>query len=97
MGQEVWFSQIKIYNFYKMQLITIIVLLLAIWVVYQIYTAYDNLVKELKQIKEKCIKEGVSQQEAFTEHVNENYLSNKLKNIKNSVLDTLKKQLEETN
>ena len=80
-----------------MQLITVIILLVAIWVVYQIYLSYNNIVKELKQIREKCIKEGVSQQEAFVEHVSENYMSDKLKTIKNNVLTTLKKQLEEIN
>jgi archaellum component FlaF (FlaF/FlaG flagellin family) len=80
-----------------MQLITVIILLVAIWVVYQIYISYNNIVKELKQIREKCIKEGVSQQEAFVEHVSENYMSDKLKTIKNNILTTLKKQLEESN
>jgi len=80
-----------------MQLLTILVLLLAIWVVYQIYMAYEKLVKELKQIREKCIKEGVSQQEAFIDHIEDNYVSGKIKKLKETVLTTLKSQLEESN
>ena len=38
-----------------MDLITVILLVIAIWVFYKIYQAYMDIVKELRQIKEKCI------------------------------------------
>lgn len=77
-----------------MQLISVILLLLAIWVVYQMYKAYNNIAKELKDIKEKCIKTGVTEREAFTEHVSTTYASDKLKAIRNQVLSSLQAQLE---
>lgn len=79
-----------------MQLITVILLGVALWVAYQFYTTYNNIVAELKEIKNKCIKEGISEKEAFIEHVSENYVSDKVKQIRNNVLDNLKAALEKT-
>ena len=80
-----------------MQLVTVIILLLAIWVVYQVYIAYNNVVKELKEIKDKCIKTGVTEREAFTEHVSANYVSDKLKQVQKQVISNLQSQLEKLN
>lgn len=79
-----------------MQLIVVILLLFAIWVVYQIYISYTNIVKELKQIKEKCISTGVSKKEAFIDHLSKNSSKNKISDVKDGVLGFLKKQLKET-
>lgn len=79
-----------------MQLIVVILLLVAIWVVYQIYISYTNIVKELKQIKEKCISSGVSKKEAFIDHLSKNSSEKKVSNLKEGLLGFLKKQLKET-
>ena len=61
---------------------------------YGIYQSYNNIVKELKQIKEKCINEGVSKKEAFTSYINENYVKDQIVNTKNGILTTLKSALK---
>lgn len=71
-----------------MQLISVILLFIAIWVLYKIYISYTDIVKELKQIKQKCVKEGTS--DNLTNHVSDNYTSDNVNNIRNSVLSTLK-------
>lgn len=79
-----------------MQLITVILLGVALWVAYQFYISYMNIVKELKEIKNKCIKEGVSEKEAFVEHVSESFMTDKVKQIRDKVLQNLKDTLENT-
>lgn len=79
-----------------MQLIAVILLGVALWVAYQFYTSYMNIVQELKEIKEKCVKEGISEKEAFVEHVSESLMSDKIKQIRDKVLQSLKDTLEKT-
>lgn len=79
-----------------MQLITVIILAIALWIAYQFYNSYVNIVKELKEIKEKCIKEGMSEREAFVEHISENYVSDKVKEVRNGVLKNLQEALAKT-
>ncbi len=79
-----------------MQLITAILLCIGIWMVYQIYIAYHNIVKELKQIKDKCIKTGVSKKEAFRDYIGEQKPGKQLETIKNSVLSYLNSKVAET-
>jgi hypothetical protein len=79
-----------------MQLITVILLAIALWIAYQFYNSYVNIVKELKEIKDKCIKEGISEREAFVEHISENYVSDKVKEVRNGVLKNLKEALAKT-
>ena len=71
-----------------MDLITVILLLVAIWVFYKIYQAYTDIVKELKQIKDKCISK-----EPLVSHISENYTNKAVFDIKEGVLNTLKKAL----
>lgn len=71
-----------------MELISVILLFVAIWVLYKIYVSYTNIVKELKEIRHKCVKEGASSN--LTNHVSENYAGDSVDNIRNSVLSTLK-------
>lgn len=72
-----------------MDLITVILLLIAIWVFYKIYQAYSDIVKELKQIKDKC----VSTKEPLVSHISENYTNKTVFDMKESLLETLKKAL----
>ena len=78
-----------------MQLITVLLLCIGLWIVYQIYIAYNNIVKELKQIKDKCITSGISKKEAFRDYIDKNTPENKLIDIKNSVLSFLNNKVTE--
>lgn len=71
-----------------MDLITVILLVIAIWVFYKIYQAYMDIVKELRQIKEKCISK-----EPLVSHISENYTNKTATTIKDSLLNTLKNAL----
>ena len=73
-----------------MDLIAVIILIIAIWVFYKIYIAYTDIVKELKQIKDKCV---TGTKEPLISYISENYTSNAANSIKNSLIDTLKKAL----
>ena len=73
-----------------MDLITVILLIIAIWVFYKIYQAYMDIVKELKQIKDKCV--SVSK-EPLVSYVSENYTNKTASGIKESIVDALKKAL----
>lgn len=73
-----------------MDLIAVIILIIAIWVFYKIYIAYTDIVKELKQIKDKCV---TGTKEPLVSYISENYTSNAANSIKNSLIDTLKKAL----
>ncbi len=77
-----------------MDLITVILLLIAIWIFYRIYKAYNDIVSELKQIRTKCIKEGVSTNDAITSHIDDNYTSSAVKDVRDSVLSNLKMALD---
>jgi len=77
-----------------MELITVILLLFAIWVLYRIYKSYMDIVKELAMIREKCVKQGISTNEALTSHISENYTNDAVKEVRNKVLSTLKSALE---
>lgn len=77
-----------------MQLITVILLLIAIYVIQNIYKSYNNIVKELKEIKDKCVKEGMSTKEAFTSHINNNYVNTEIKKARDGVINTLKTSLK---
>lgn len=79
-----------------MQLIVVILIGVALWVLYQFYISYNNMVKEIQEIKNKCIKEGTTEKEAFVEHISENYVSDKVKEIRNKVLQNLQAALEKT-
>lgn len=71
-----------------MDLITVILLIIAIWVFYKIYQAYTDIVKELKQIKDKCVSK-----EPLVSYVSENYTNKTASGIKDTLIDTLKKAL----
>lgn len=71
-----------------MELITVILLLIAIWVFYKIYQSYMDIVKELKQIKDKCVSK-----EPLVSYVSENYTNTTASGIKDSLLNTLKNAL----
>lgn len=71
-----------------MELISVILLFIAIWVLYKIYGSYTDIVKELRQIKQKCVKEGTS--DTLSNYVSENYTNDTMNNIRNSALSTLK-------
>jgi hypothetical protein len=73
-----------------MDLITVIILLIAIWIFYKIYIAYTDIVKELKQIKDKCVS---GTKEPLVSYVSENYATKTAVGIKNSVIETLKNAL----
>lgn len=77
-----------------MELVAVILLAFAIWVLYKIYASYMDIVKELAMIREKCIKEGMSSNEAFATHVSENYTTDAIKDIRNKVLSSLKNALD---
>jgi flagellar biogenesis protein FliO len=38
-----------------MNLITVLVVLLLIWLLYKLTTTYDKLVKEMREIRVKCV------------------------------------------
>jgi cell division protein FtsL len=71
-----------------MELITVILLLIAIWVFYKIYQAYTDIVKELKQIKDKCVSK-----EPLVNHISENYTNKAIFDVKESLLETLHRSL----
>ena len=73
-----------------MDLITVILLVIAIWVFYKIYIAYTDIVKELKQIKDKCVS---TTKEPLNSYVSDNYVNKTAVGIKNSVIETLKNAL----
>ena len=73
-----------------MDLITVILLVIAIWVFYKIYIAYTDIVKELKQIKDKCVS---GSKEPLVSYVSDNYTNKTAVGIKNSLIDTLKNAL----
>lgn len=77
-----------------MELLVAILLVVGLWFVYKIYLSYMNIVQELKEIREKCVKEGVSQKEAFVSHISENYMKESAKSAKENVLKALKLALE---
>jgi hypothetical protein len=73
-----------------MDLITVIILLIAIWIFYKIYIAYTDIVKELKQIKDKCVS---GTKEPLVSYVSENYAKTTANSIKNTLIETLKNAL----
>jgi hypothetical protein len=73
-----------------MDLITVILLVIAIWVFYKIYIAYTDIVKELKQIKDKCVS---TTKEPLVSYVSDNYVNKTAVGIKNSLIETLKNAL----
>jgi hypothetical protein len=73
-----------------MDLITVILLVIAIWVFYKIYIAYTDIVKELKQIKDKCVS---GTKEPLVSYVSENYAKTTANSIKNTLIETLKNAL----
>jgi hypothetical protein len=77
-----------------MNLITVILLLIAIWVFYRIYQAYNDIVSELKQIKMKCVKEGLSTNDAIASHISDNYTTSAVKDVRDTILSNLKGALE---
>lgn len=77
-----------------MELITVILLLIAIWVFYKIYQAYTDIVNELKQIRLKCVREGLAMSEGLTEHISDNYTKKTTTAVKNAMLASLKSALE---
>ena len=77
-----------------MDLITVILLLIAIWVFYKIYQAYTDIVSELKQIRMKCVREGLATSEGLTEHISDNYTKKTTKAVKDAMLASLKSALE---
>ena len=76
-----------------MELLAAILLIAGIWFVYKIYIAYDNIVKELREIRTKCVTEGVSKKEAFVSHISENYMKDSVKTARDNVLVSLKTAL----
>ena len=76
-----------------MELLTVILLLIAIWIFYKIYLSYNDIVNELKEIRTKCIRENISSDEAYTKHINENYTSASVKEVRDNVLSSLKNAL----
>lgn len=76
-----------------MELIVVILLLIAIWVLYKIYISYNDIVKELRQIRHKCIKEGG---ETFTSKISDNYTNDGIKQVKKGILSALNGALKNT-
>lgn len=79
-----------------MDLIVVILLSIALWMVYSIYQAYNNIVKELKQIREKCVTQGISQKEGMIDYISENMVSENAKKARDTVLTSLQALLEKT-
>lgn len=73
----------------RMNLILLLVVLFVLWMVYSLYTAYDNIVKELKEIRNKCIKEGVAK-EGFKTSLQENPVDTNMKEMPSHMVKGLK-------
>lgn len=72
-----------------MELITVILLLIAIWVFYKIYQSYVDIINELKQIREKCVREGLTTEDGLVDHISENYTNKSVREARDSVISAL--------
>lgn len=72
-----------------MELITVILLLIVIWIFYKIYQSYIDIINELKQIREKCVREGMSTEDGLTKHISENYTNKTVREARDKVLSAL--------
>lgn len=73
-----------------MNLILLIVIFFVLWMVYSLYTAYDNIVKELKEIKNKCVSKGSGSKEDFKTNLEENPVNTNMKEMPNNMVKGLK-------
>lgn len=79
-----------------MNLITTIILLLTLYLVYSLYNAYNNIVKELRSIKEKCVKEAAS--EDFKSYLDKNNpIDQKINNTPKNMIKGLQMLLNQLN
>lgn len=63
-----------------MNLILLIVILFVLWLVYSLYTAYDNIVKELREIRNKCVQTGAAK-EGFKTSIEDNPVDSRMKEM----------------
>lgn len=73
----------------RMNLILLIVILFVLWLVYSLYTAYDNIVKELREIRNKCVQAGTAK-EGFKSNLQENPVDSNMKEMPSHMIKGLK-------
>jgi len=71
-----------------MNLILLIVIGFVMWLAYLLYTAYDNIVKELKEIRTKCVGEKTSP-ETFQTNIKENPVNEQMKALPSTMATAL--------
>lgn len=77
-----------------MELIVVILLLIAMWIVYKIYVSYNDIVKELRQIRNKCVKEGAV--ESMKSNISESYTNDGVVEVRDGLLSALKGAIRNT-